>query len=69
MHSIRNILKAVWKFLFVLLITTESKRPVVHAGNQRRALVPGSIVIEDIKAHVFRQVEFFKKPTPRCFFL
>ena len=44
-----------------LLITAETKSPIVHAGNYRCAFVPGRIVVEDIESHSFRQLEFFKK--------
>ena len=49
------------KFLLTLLVIAESHRPVVHTWNDRRALVPGCIVVEDIEPNSLGEIEFPKK--------
>jgi len=60
-NCIRQVLEAVWKFLFVFLITAKAQSPVVHTRNDRCALVPGCIVIKHVKPHSLRETKFLNK--------
>src|ERR1035438_5555655 len=58
---IRETLQSTWKLFFILFITAESERPIIHPGNHRSAFVPSRIVIENIESNLFRQLEFFQQ--------
>src|ERR1035441_7662902 len=58
---IRETLQSTWKLFFILFIAAKSKRPIIHPRNNRSALVPGRIVVENIESNLFRQLEFFQQ--------
>src|ERR1035441_4718714 len=44
---IRETLQSTWKLFFILFITAESERPIIHPGNHRSAFVPSRIRSEE----------------------
>src|SRR5580698_8957338 len=59
-YRIGKIFEPVGELLPVLLIVTESLRPVIHAWNNRCTFVPGGIVIEDIESYSLSKTHFAK---------